>query len=808
MKFNKKSSLSVLLSTAMVVSSVPATVFANENETTVAAEQTAGEEQAPVIAVQDGETTTTTGSSSTVTTVATIGETAYATLQAAIDAAKAGDTVVLNADVTENITIPKDAELTLDLNGKTITNAGGHTITNNGTLTIGDYSGSGKGTIDNITHGKAAIWNNGTMTVYSGKITRSQEAGTESGANGNSYYVILNHGTMEMGEDNGDNSGIKVEAKGSFSSLFENGWYNGNDNTSKKNSVLKIYGGTYTGGINTVKNDDYGELTIEDGLFTNVAQAAFMNWNIATVNGGTFKSDKYAVVNSGYGADSADKGQLTITDGNFESKDAAISSADYALNFGNVSITGGTFTTENDAPIIDTVSEELMKTDDKLEVSGGTFSEAVEDKYLSDDVKYVAESSKGFSYAETLDKAAEAAGENGTIEIKENSGDTDKVASLYNVEYYKENLNGEYELAETTEEVKAYVGEKVTAEEKEYENYEIDKDNKDSVLSAEVEKIAVENGKPKFTTLKVYYNLVKHNVTFNTNGGTEVNAQEVKFGGVAERPENPSKAGCKFLGWFKDENLTTEFDFATAIEEDTTVYAGWKKKSSDSSDSSYSGGSSSSGGGGGSSSSKKDITADSTIENGKVKVDKDSATNGSKVTVTVTPDEGYEIDTVTITDKNGKEVKLTDLGNGKYSFAMPSSDVKINAEFKKAADTAKDEEKTVIKMQIGNNVVSVDDKKINNDVAPVIVNDRTLVPIRIVTETLGGDVEWNDSTKTVTLNIDGKTITMTIGVELEGYGVAPEIINDRTYVPIRFVAEELGAVVNWNEETQEVVIEK
>ena len=798
MKFNKKSSLSVLLSTAMVISSVPATVLAEDN-TTVVVEQTSEGSTEVGESITEGKSTT------EETKAASIGEAKYDTLQAAVDAAKKGDTITLTADVMENITIPENAELTIDLNGNKITNDGDHTITNNGTLIIDDYSDKGTGTIDNVTHGKAAIWNNGTMTVYSGTITRSEEAGTVNGANGNSYYVILNHGTMTIGEDNGDNGNIKVEADGGFSSLFENGWYDGNKNTSKENSVLTIYGGTYTGGINTVKNDDYGELTIEDGLFTNVAQAAFMNWNIATVNGGTFKSDKYAVVNSGYGADSADKGQLTITDGNFESKDAAISSADYASNFGNVSITGGTFKTENNAPIIDTVSEELMKTDDKLEVSGGTFSEAVDDKYLSDDVKYVAKSSKGFSYAETLDKAAEAAGENGTIEIKENSGDTDKVASLYNVEYYKENLNGEYELAETTEKVKAYVGEKVTAEEKEYENYEIDKD---SVLSAEVEKIAVENGKPKFTTLKVYYNLVKHNVTFNTNGGTEVNAQEVKFGGVAERPENPSKAGCKFLGWFKDENLTTEFDFATAIEEDTTVYAGWKKKSSDSSDSSYSGGSSSSGGGGGSSSSKKDITADSTIENGKVKVDKDSATNGSKVTVTVTPDEGYEIDTVTITDKNGKEVKLTDLGNGKYSFAMPSSDVKINAEFKKAADTAKDEEKTVIKMQIGNNVVSVDDKEINNDVAPVIVNDRTLVPIRIVTETLGGDVEWNDSTKTVTLNIDGKTITMTIGVELEGYGVAPEIINDRTYVPIRFVAEELGAVVNWNEETQEVVIEK
>ena len=801
MKFNKKSSLSVLLSTAMVISSVPATVLAEDN-TTVVAEQTSEGSTEVGESITEGKSTT------EETKAASIGETKYDTLQAAVDAAKKEDTITLTADVTENITIPENAELTIDLNGNKITNDGDHTITNNGTLIIDDYSDKGTGTIDNVTHGKAAIWNNGTMTVYSGTITRSEEAGTVNGANGNSYYVILNHGKMTIGEDNGDNDNIKVEADGGFSSLFENGWYDGNKNTSKENSVLTIYGGTYTGGINTVKNDDYGELTIEDGLFTNVAQAAFMNWNIATVNGGTFKSGKYAVVNSGYGADSADKGQLTITDGNFESKDAAISSADYASNFGNVSITGGTFKTENNAPIIDTVSEELMKTDDKLEVSGGTFSKAVDDKYLSDDVKYVAESSKGFSYAETLDKAAEAAGENGTIGIKENSGDTDKVASLYNVEYYKENLNGEYELAETTEKVKAYEGEKVAAEEKEYENYEIDKDNKDSVLSSYVKKITVENGKPKFTTLKVYYNLVKHNVTFNTNGGTEVNAQEVKFGGVAERPENPSKAGCKFLGWFKDENLTTEFDFATAIEEDTTVYAGWKKKSSDSSDSSYSGGSSSSGGGGGSSSSKKDITADSTIENGKVKVDKDSATNGSKVTVTVTPDEGYEIDTVTITDKNGKEVKLTDLGNGKYSFAMPSSDVKINAEFKKAAEIAKDEEKTVIKMQIGNNAVSVDDKEINNDVAPVIVNDRTLVPIRIVTETLGGDVEWNDSTKTVTLNIDGKTITMTIGVELEGYGVAPEIINDRTYVPIRFVAEELGAVVNWNEETQEVVIEK
>ncbi len=71
-----------------------------------------------------------------------------------------------------------------------------------------------------------------------------------------------------------------------------------------------------------------------------------------------------------------------------------------------------------------------------------------------------------------------------------------------------------------------------------------------------------------------------------------------------------------------------------------------------------------------------------------------------------------------------------------------------------------------------------------------------MVPIRIVTETFGGEVSWNDATKTVTLKIDGKEITMTIDKVLETYGVAPQIMNDRTYVPIRFVVDEIGAEVN------------
>ena len=260
--------------------------------------------------------------------------------------------------------------------------------------------------------------------------------------------------------------------------------------------------------------------------------------------------------------------------------------------------------------------------------------------------------------------------------------------------------------------------------------------------------------------------------------------------------EDSSKYDINITADGINENYTPVYEKGTL-----NIY----KKGTDESDPSYTGGSSSSGGGS-SSSSKNDVTVDSKAENGKITIDKDSASKGSTVTITVTPDEGYEIDEIKVTDESGNEIKVTDKGNGKYTFTMPATDADIKADFK--AISNEEEEKTVITMQIGNTDVTVNEDVIKNDVAPVIRNDRTLVPIRIATETLGGKVDWNDATKEVTLNIDGKEIKMTIGVILEKYGVAPEIINDRTYVPIRFVAEELGAEVQWNEETKTVTIIK
>ena len=123
-------------------------------------------------------------------------------------------------------------------------------------------------------------------------------------------------------------------------------------------------------------------------------------------------------------------------------------------------------------------------------------------------------------------------------------------------------------------------------------------------------------------------------------------------------------------------------------------------------------------------------------------------------------------------------------------------------------DNSAAEKSKVIKLQIGSRIVNVDNEAVIYDAAPVIRNDRTLVPIRIVTETLGGKVDWNGVTKEVTLHIDGKEIKMTVGKTLEKYGVAPVIIDGRTFVPVRFVADELGATVAWDDATKTVTITK
>ena len=285
----------------------------------------------PTAALADGEGTQTND-------VAQIGETKYATLQEAVNAAN-DNTVKLLENVTEDINIPTGINVTLDLNGHKITNVSGHTITveKGGKLNISDSVGTG--VVDNTSHGKGAIVNSGEVTLNGGTFKRSAENGTYSpyGNGGNSWYTIANYGTMEI------NTGVTVENAGGYSSMIRNG----GEATADCN--LTIRGGNFTGGINTVKNDLFGVLTINGGNFSNTAQYVIMNWNKAEITAGTFQTlDTASAVlfTSAFGSNANYVGELTISGGEFKhASDTQEMIVDHydASNSGTATVTGGKF---------------------------------------------------------------------------------------------------------------------------------------------------------------------------------------------------------------------------------------------------------------------------------------------------------------------------------------------------------------------------------------------------------------------------------------------------------------------------------
>ena len=412
-------------------------------------------------------------------------------------APSANVSVKLTADTQKDVVIPANTTVTLDLNGHNLTNVSGHTITNNGNLTV-----TGSGTVDNISDGKGALVNKvgAIATLNGGTFTRSQEAGTYEPdlANRNSWYTVKNYGTMTINagatvttrltDDNGN-------AVGGHSSLIANGWQNANDLTNNprndnQNALLTVNGGTFIGGINTVKNDDYSELVFNNGTCTNYTQAAFQNHNIATINGGSFVAESHwSIYNCPCNANS-DKGELTITGGSFTGNIAHVK-ADY----GFIKISGGTYSVNPTAYVADT---HIVRKDGDAQFTVVAKSNLTSGVYLTD---------------------------------------------------------------------------------------------------------------PSGALASNYY------VSSTANGVWTVSYSAPYSGG------------------------------------------------SSSYDPTYS------------------VSTPSKTENGSVTVSPKSASKGDTVTVTVKPDSGYVLETLTVTDKNGDELKLTDKGNGKYTFTMPAGKVEVKATF-------------------------------------------------------------------------------------------------------------------------------
>lgn len=146
-------------------------------------------------------------------------------------------------------------------------------------------------------------------------------------------------------------------------------------------------------------------------------------------------------------------------------------------------------------------------------------------------------------------------------------------------------------------------------------------------------------------------------VTF-MNGSSQYAMQVVKD--KASAPDTPVKSGYRFVGWY---NGNAKWNFDTPVTENLTLTAKWEKIHTSVP-----------------SAPRYDVAV-SDGAHGSVTVSPKSASKGSTVTVTVTPDKGYALETLAITDKNGNALDLTDQGGGQYTFTMPSGPVTVAATF-------------------------------------------------------------------------------------------------------------------------------
>ena len=177
---------------------------------------------------------------------------------------------------------------------------------------------------------------------------------------------------------------------------------------------------------------------------------------------------------------------------------------------------------------------------------------------------------------------------------------------------------------------------------------------------------------PTDTGAKAFYakwTINSYSVTFNSNDGSDIDSQTVDYGNTVAEPTAPTKNGYTFAGWYSDEGLVSAYDFSTTVTSDITLYAKWTKNSS----------------GGSYTPPTYKPTINQSDEGGTVSVDKTNPKKGDTVTITAKPDSGYQLDDLTVTDKNGKKLKLTDKGNGKYTFTMPASKVTVTPIFVKIA---------------------------------------------------------------------------------------------------------------------------
>ena len=248
-------------------------------------------------------------------------------LQAIVSNATAPVNIVLtNSITTNNFVIPADKDVTLDLNGRTVTNAESHTILNKGHLTLTDSSADKSGQIISLKGNTAALRNgdNAVCVVEGGTISRD-------GANGNTWHVVENFGKMTF-------NGGKVVLKNGNGFAITNGWNYFDPGASTTHAVMEINALELDTDSSGIKNCRYGDLTVNDVTVTSTGYWALSNDYLGTavINGGTLTSKSFKAVSNG--------AAMTVNGGTFDGKKGGFFVQDYATF---TVLNGGTFANMN-----------------------------------------------------------------------------------------------------------------------------------------------------------------------------------------------------------------------------------------------------------------------------------------------------------------------------------------------------------------------------------------------------------------------------------------------------------------------------
>lgn len=671
--------------------------------------------------------------------VAVVDNKGYKTLADAVAAAQGGATVKLLKDVTEDVVIPAGKTITLDLNGKKLTNIRDNTITNHGKIEIIDKTG--KGVVDNITNAKTAITNDGTVVLRGGTYTRSQEAGKDKdNGGGNSYYTILNDdgGSLTIYD------GVTVYNKGHFSSMIRNG------GTAGAESKLYINGGTFSGGINTVKNDESGYLNISGGDFSNTTQFVVMNWHKAEISGdATFAVNDTAeavLFTSSYGGAATTKGELTISGGYFKTATDTqdmIRDAYDANNKGTAYVSGGYFNKrfsgdfcatgltviDNDDKIykytvgtVEVKDENEIKTGTQEGDTQADVSAIAADK--QDAAREVGESVTPTKLADTTPITPDDKAQALTELVKKNKVTLDtngKIPENTTVTVVKETyldvtVTG-YDTANSTVSMDIAPKYNLIAVAKTGDNQTAQvtlKSAQDAKVGLTKVKVTLPNA---FKGQKVYINhdnkelyvakaKADGTVEFTTNGFSPFTFALSNPNVVAEVNGNAYKSlkeaidaaqtgativlqkDCTEKVTVAGKSLTINRNGKTFNEANVTVGSNCTKEvKNDTIVVTYtkpsSGGSS-----GGSSSGKTTYkVTTSAVNNGGVNASPSSAEKGATITITLSPDKGYKLDKLTVTDGSGKTVSTVKKSDTVYTFTMPASAVKVGVSYVKATET-------------------------------------------------------------------------------------------------------------------------